>query len=246
MCIRAIDYCPPVDMLLGEYLRALVTADAEMEPVDKWGYREALMRSFRRRRIFPTDVHFMTEDAVRWGAPEEPLTIPGLAFRDLRFEGDPGRPANAKELERQAGILGRFVTDPRHAGFFRLIPPAAPRPKGIVQVSPAMVESIRIARRVSPDGRILFDTVAEVTQACTAEMGGSLFDVVGGCTIVINQNGEVRYTIAKGVASKERLERQAKAMRGPLKDFWLRTKAGAKHRFTPQKDLFRLVHGGGH
>jgi hypothetical protein len=112
MCIRAIDYCPPVDMLLGEYLRALVTADAEMEPVDKWGYREALMRSFRRRRIFPTDVQFMTEDAVRWGAPEEPLTIPGLAFRDLRFEGDPGRPANAKELERQANILGRFVTDP--------------------------------------------------------------------------------------------------------------------------------------
>ena len=245
MCIRAIDYCPPVDMLLGEYLRALVTADAEMEPVDKWGYREALMRSFRRRRIFPTDVQFMTEDAVRWGAPEEPLTIPGLAFRDLRFEGDPGRPANAKELERQARILGAFVTDPRHAGFFRLIPPVAPRPEGIVQVSPAMVESIRVARRVSPDGRILFDTVAEVTQACTAEAGGDLFDMVGGCTIVINQNGDVRYTITKKVPSQERLDRQSKAMRGPLKDFWLRTKTGAKHRFTAKKDLFLRIHGGG-
>jgi hypothetical protein len=99
---------------------------------------------------------------------------------------------------------------------------------------------------VSPDGRILFDTVAEVTQACTAEAGGDLFDVVGGCTIVINQNGEVRYTITKKVPSRERLDRQVKAMRGPLKDFWLRTKAGAKYRFTPQKDLFRLVHGGGH
>ena len=33
---------------------------------DKWGYREALMRSFRRRHIFPDHVEFMTEDAVRW------------------------------------------------------------------------------------------------------------------------------------------------------------------------------------
>jgi len=245
MGIRAIDYCPPVDMLLGEYLRALVTADAEMEPVDRWGYREALMRSFRRRRIFPTDVQFMTEDAVRWGPPEEPLTIPGLAFCDLRFEGDPGRPAGAEELERQAGILGRFVTDPRHARSFRLIPPAAPRPAGIVQVSPAIVESIRVARRVAPDGRILFDTVAEVTQSCTAEIEGELFDVVGGCTIVIDQDGGVRYTIAKGVASKERLERQAKAIRGPLQPYWLRTKAGAKHRFVVKQDLFLRIDADG-
>ena len=242
MCIRAIDYCPPVDMLLGEYLRALITADAEMEPVDKWGYREALMRSFRRRQIFPTDVQFMTEDAVRWDAPEKPLTIPGLAFRDLRFEGDPGRAAGADELDRQAAVLGRFVTDPRHAGFFRLIPPAAPRPFGIVQVSPAMVESIRVARRVAPDGRILFDTVAEVTQACTADVEGTLFDVVGGCTIVISQDGGVRYTIAKGVTSKERLTRQSKAIQGPLQTYWLRTKAGAKRRFVARNDMLRRIH----
>src|SRR5262245_6719630 len=29
VCIRAIDYCPPVDMELCEYLRALITADAD-------------------------------------------------------------------------------------------------------------------------------------------------------------------------------------------------------------------------
>ena len=244
MGIRAIDYCPPVDMLLGEYLRALVTADMEMEPVDKWGYREALMRSFRRRRIFPGDVPFMTVDAVRWQGPEEPLRIPGLAFRNLRFDGEPGRAASARELERQARVLGAFVTDPAHARFFRLIPPAAPRPEGIVQVSPAMVESIRVARRGAPDGRILFDTVAEVTQACTAEHDGELMDVVGGCTIVIDPDGEVRYTIAKGVASKERLDRQAKAARGVLKDFWMRRKEGARQRLVPRGDMLRRIHGG--
>ena len=49
ICIRAIDYCPPADMELGEYLRAIITADGDLERSDKWGFREALMRSFRRR-----------------------------------------------------------------------------------------------------------------------------------------------------------------------------------------------------
>ena len=29
ICIRAIDYCPPADMELGEYLRAIITADGD-------------------------------------------------------------------------------------------------------------------------------------------------------------------------------------------------------------------------
>src|SRR4051812_6868439 len=36
ICIRAIDYCPPVDMDMGEYLRALITADVDVVPDDQW------------------------------------------------------------------------------------------------------------------------------------------------------------------------------------------------------------------
>src|SRR6185436_4996214 len=32
MCIRALDYCPPVDITFGEYLRALITADMDLVP----------------------------------------------------------------------------------------------------------------------------------------------------------------------------------------------------------------------
>src|SRR5216117_1580198 len=112
VCIRAIDYCPPSDIELGEYLRALITADSEVEREDKWGFREALMRSFRRRDIFPDHVPFMTEDAVQWQPPDNTLCIPELAFAKLRFDGEPGRPASAKEMIRQADALGRFVTHP--------------------------------------------------------------------------------------------------------------------------------------
>ena len=82
-------------MELGEYLRAIITADGDLERTDKWGFREALMRSFRRREIFPDHVLFMTEDAVRWQPPVQSLHVKGLAFRDLKFEGDPGQPAGA-------------------------------------------------------------------------------------------------------------------------------------------------------
>ena len=238
ICIRAIDYCPPADMELGEYLRALITADGDLERTDKWGFREALMRSFRRRHIFPDHVQFMTEDAVRWQPPEMDLRIKGLAFSELRFVGDPGHPASARELIRQARALGQFVTNPKYAACFQLVSPSARLPRGVVQASPPLVQSIRVTRRAAPDGRVLFDVVGEVTQSCTVSRGGELFDMNGGCTVVIDPEGNVRYSIYKRFSSDDRQARQHAAMRGPLKRFWKKT----GRRFTLQPHVLRTLH----
>ncbi|HUR21010.1 MAG TPA: hypothetical protein VMZ90_09405, partial [Vicinamibacterales bacterium] len=239
ICIRAIDYCPPADIELGEYLRALITADGDLEQSDKWGFREALMRSFRRRKIFPDHVQFMTEDAVRWRSPEDPVRIPGLAFRNLRFEGDPGQPADAKELTRQANVLGTFVTDPAHAKVFQLVAPGRKLPEGVVQASPPRVQSIRVTRRATPDGRVVFDLVGEVTQSCTVRRNGELFDMNGGVTVVINPEGQVRYAIYKRFGSEARQARQHAAMRGPLKRFWTKS----RRRYSLSGDVLRHLHG---
>jgi hypothetical protein len=239
ICIRAIDYCPPADMELGEYLRALITADWEIDQRDKWGFREALMRSFRRRRIFPDHVQFMTEDAVRWQPPAQPLSIPELAFRNLEFNGEPGEPADKEELRRQAEALGRFVTHKRHASAFQLIAPGASLPRRVTQASPPMVQSVRVARRAASDGRILFDLVAEVTQSCTVRVGGDLMDMNGGCTVVIDPEGNVRYIVFKRFGSDTRVARQHGAIRGPLAAFW--EKKG-KH-FVPRPGMLRRLHG---
>jgi hypothetical protein len=238
ICIRAIDYCPPADMELGEYLRALITADGDLERADKWGFREALMRSFRRRQIFPDHVQFMTEEAVRWQAPGMDLRVRGLAFSELKFVGDPGQPADATELVRQARALGRFVTNPKYAECFQLVAPSSRLPRGVVQASPPLVQSIRVTRRAAPDGRILFDLVGEVTQSCTISRGGELFDMDGGCTVVIDPDGNVRYAIYKRFNSADRQARQHAAMRGPLKRFW--KKVG--RRFTLQPHVLRRLH----
>lgn len=53
MCIRAIDYCPPVGITFGDYLRAIVTADYDINPEDELGVRLAFIESFRQWGIHP-------------------------------------------------------------------------------------------------------------------------------------------------------------------------------------------------
>lgn len=66
ICIRALDYLPPVDITFGDYLRALITADAELVPDDPQRYRVAFIEAFRKRGIFPDDVRALGEDTLRW------------------------------------------------------------------------------------------------------------------------------------------------------------------------------------
>jgi hypothetical protein len=54
MAIRAIDYCPPVDITFSAYLSALLTVDREVVPNDRYGYREALVRHFAGYGITPS------------------------------------------------------------------------------------------------------------------------------------------------------------------------------------------------
>jgi hypothetical protein len=66
ICVRALDYCPPVDITFGEYLRALITADYEWVKDDERGYRVAFIEAFRKRGIYPRDVRTLSEETLRW------------------------------------------------------------------------------------------------------------------------------------------------------------------------------------
>ena len=209
LVIRAIDYCPPVDIRLGEFLRALITADRDLVPDDPWCYREALIDAFLRRDILPRGVHNLSESALLWNPPRmqhPPLAM--LSFGELRFDGDPGCPACDQELRRQADVLGDYVTRPEVAHEFGLLAQDA---HGFAPGSidlPA-VTSIRTARRVGPDGQIVFDLIAEVVQACritTAD--GITLQTYGGSTVILAPDGAFRYVISKSPLGAERLDRR--------------------------------------
>src|SRR6185295_2458024 len=84
MAIRALDYCPPVDITFGEYLRALVTADWDLVPDDVRDYRIAVIEAFRRRGIYPRDVRTLAADALRWQEPVQELLDFSALLRELK------------------------------------------------------------------------------------------------------------------------------------------------------------------
>jgi hypothetical protein len=66
MCIHAFDFLPVVDATYGDFLRALVTADRELDREGADGLRTAFVDAFRRRGIYPTGVLSLAEDALVW------------------------------------------------------------------------------------------------------------------------------------------------------------------------------------
>jgi hypothetical protein len=206
LCIRAIDYCPPVDLHLGEYLRALITADRELVPDDPWGYRDSLIAAFAERAIYPEGVDQLSEDTLCWCPPTRYVEpIAALHFSNLRFAGDPSLPASEVELIRQAEALWDYVTRPHLVEEFGLTE------AGVDGAGPCTIQSIRSARRVGPDGQVLFDLVAELTQrrqVVDAANGGIEAKFFGGCTVIIGPEGEIRYIVRKHIQSRERLARQ--------------------------------------
>jgi hypothetical protein len=206
ICVRAIDYCPPLDMHFGEYLRALITADYDLVPDDPFAYREALIDAFARRGIYPPDVQSLSEDALLWRSPERDLPpIEALHFGNLRFAGDPGRAADAGELRRQAEALGAYVMRPGIAPEFGCALPGDPGLRGD-RVDPAQICSVRSLRRIGPDKAASFDLVAEIVQRRWLRVPGEApVEFWGGATIIVGADGQFRYVIRKSVNDPSRM-----------------------------------------
>jgi hypothetical protein len=92
MCIRALDYCPPVDITFGDYLRGIITADSDLVPDDTRDYRLAFIDAFRRRGIYPQ-------------------RIKSLSVGSLRHRVEPFVSSETKQL---LGIISEFLRDYRN------------------------------------------------------------------------------------------------------------------------------------
>lgn len=236
ICIRAIDYCPPVDIEFGEYLRAVITADFDLVEDDPWAYREAWIDAFQNREIYPYGASSLSESALLWRQPECELGIlEELSFKKLQFEGDPASPAKAGELRRQACALGHFLSREEVLHQFGM---AAPGTLDGDQVDLPCVQSIRSSRRVGPDGQVVFDLVAEVTQRRRVRDPDGEFDFFGGATVILGPKGDIRYVVAKSIRNKDRIERQRRFQQESGRRYWTRENG----KWTATVQLFDLLH----
>jgi hypothetical protein len=202
MCIRALDYCPPVDISFGDFLRALITADYDLVPDDDRGYRDIIIECFRRRGVRPTEAASYSESALRWQPPET-RNGRGLVCRGLDFDVIWGTTPDV--LRANARILSEFGA--RHAGAFGLKRPANGA-RGI------QAWTFHPVHRVGPDGQLRFQFVVELLQQEEVSFGprgngGPRHTYRGGATLILNaEDGSVRYAVFKRLASRRRLERQ--------------------------------------
>lgn len=81
-CFRAFDYMPPVDVTFGDFLRALVTSDYELNPDDPGEVRYSIIEAFREFKIYPTGVQSLAEDSLLWPSQVNG-DLPGLASPNL-------------------------------------------------------------------------------------------------------------------------------------------------------------------
>ena len=220
ICIRALDYCPPVDLTFGEYLRALITADRDLIPDDRDGYRVAFVSAFRERGIFPSDVLNLSVDALTWQHPNIAPDALADVFDDMEI--DWRRITDRREIFQKWNDVAHRL----HTRIIRPNPPDKPLSDnvfaalGLIRtdkpqqttidgksgiVSRIEIHSIRPARRVNPDNEIHSDIVIEITQKWTPDdAGGRSFR--GGCTIVCDfDTGKIRYVIRKRVGHQGRI-----------------------------------------
>ena len=239
-CIRALDYCPPVDINFGDYLRAIITADMDLVPDDDRGYRIAFIEAFRRRGIYPRDVRTLSPESLRWplvsGSQQffEPLrdklrdeankftyfksrreifdTTEKIGFELNRWIASEGH-RDLKEFGKIAGITFEFNLEG-----LRGVPGSNGVPK-------FQIHSLRPSRPVGPDGDSLNQLIISIIQSrdikTKPEPGEKPLNFIfrGGCTLVLDLDTmQLRYAITKDIADQQRLERYTQFRRGFTRD----------------------------
>jgi hypothetical protein len=180
--IRALDYCPPVDVNFGDFLRAMITADHDLVPDDPHGYRIALIEAFRRRGIHPRGVRSLSVESLLWRPPSdehaEVLQDTAFSNREMlrRYCPDWGFGKDRESAFEQSAEFGRQLNGWFHepqvqtavaATLGLTLEDGAPRTitRSARTKLPALeVHSVRPAHRIGPDGRSQTDLVVEITQ----------------------------------------------------------------------------------
>jgi len=174
VCVRALDYCPPVDITFGDFLRAVITSDFDLHPDDELGLRDAFMQAFRVRGIVPEGSATFSDVAIAWPPAPKGLFVEGLTF------GDPNGLTNAQKDDCRI-VLQTFLDGQRELLGFDPDPEV-----------PIRIPSFHPVFRINQDGSLRTDMVVEAIQEIPKPSDpddpklGS-FPLRGGATIIISK-----------------------------------------------------------
>jgi hypothetical protein len=234
ICIRALDYLPPVDVTFFEYLRALITADFDVVADDRYSYRVAFVEAFRRRGIYPADLSTPTPDTprtlsvdtLRWQGVDLSRFGRKVPYRDVIV----GLKQYADEcfyLKSRKNLF-EITRNRRRALHHQLAVAFAAVPELATALHLEVghsfeVHELRRAMRVSPDGRHIPQLVIALTQSrqvrADRAAGTPGYVFRGGSTLLVDLSvPAVKYCVFKDLASRTRQERTASFIRETAAD----------------------------
>jgi len=244
ICVRALDYCPPVDITFGDFLRALITAHYDTDPDDPEGIRDAVMDAFRLRGIVAAGAKFFSEDALRWDRVRSDALKP---IAKLVF-GDPNG-LTKEEKNINGNILREYVrANAKVLGFDM-------QRKG----EDIEVPSFHPTFRIGPDGGLKVDMVIEAVQTRFVKLDEDNdklgeFPLRGGVTLLVahqplDEHGrrpdpKIRYVIHNHLSlERERRQRMTYFANG-LVEHHHEKDARQKRDESHFQINFGLIHGG--
>jgi hypothetical protein len=231
MCFRAFDYLPPVDVTFGDFLRAIVTSDYELNPDDRDELRYNMIEGFRKRGIYTSNATSLAEDSLLWPNSLEDTLPPlderirsdaqnflGLSAAALdwtsRATSQP-RKASALETYQQVSVAPDSMEeapDPSEERKVRDRVFAQLREYGqtcanALGLNPALsvaVSGFHAVQRLGSDQRVLVEFVVQFLQTAPKaddDLGG--LPLRAGTTVVFGVDGDARYVIAKPLPSEQ-------------------------------------------
>ena len=174
ICARALDYCPPVDITFGDFLRAVLTAHLDLHPDDPDGLRDALMEAFQLRGIYPDGATSFSEESLFWPKVERGKLPPvnGLVF------GDPNG-LTKEEKDQNGDVLRAYAR--ANAALLGFDPNAGP----------ISAPSFHPMFHPSRDGSLFVNMVVELVQTVRVSFdgdGSGTFPLRNGATLLISQD----------------------------------------------------------
>lgn len=262
LCIRGLDYLPPVDLTFGEFLRAIITADVEMVPNDRYNYRVALIESFEQWGIAPADVRTLSIDSLLWQAPAHDLkddfadmttVLDRYLEEEMKARRTPVQQRRLKLFEVTAefqAAMHEYIKNKMLSGA------EGKRMAEALGLDPSIVyehrdprfevHALRRADRLGPD-RLLRQVVLVLTQWREVVPPGLTKPIRfrGGATVVFDiENRTVKYVIRKRINSISREQRISEHVRklslGELGPMALATLSGGPRAVALEP--FRFLH----
>lgn len=193
MCIRALDYCPPLDLEFADFLSALLTVDSEVAPDDRrYHYRDTVFRVFASFGIEPPPDRTDADGCWRTFGQQS-----SLQYRRTNFES----------MLRDPEEVFRFIWENRaHLQ--------------VDERSYTEVMSVRPSVRLGPEGFLLRETIceyisranifgSELKSVCGVDprpQGIETTDrltIYGAGTLVFDQYGQLKYNISRNLKDSE-------------------------------------------